>query len=349
MGERIAVIGGGVIGAACALALTRAGAEVVVLEAGVPGGVASSASFGWINASFHHDAHHFRLRVAAMEAWRRVGCVDVSWCGGLVWEAGDVAAEAERLGGMGYEVELWEAEAVARAVPGLAALPERAMFLPGEGVVELAEAARAMLAASGARVLTGCAVKRIEVAGGRVTGVAVEGGVVAADRVLVAAGCGAPGLVEPLGVALPMLTRPAVVLHTAPVAARIGPVLVPGGMEIRQMADGGLMVPVSPNHQADETEVLEASPEALAEGTLARLREMFPGLELRMAGARLAWRPVPGDGLPVVGPAGPEGLWLAVMHSGATLAPLIGELVAQEMGGGTAELLAPYRAERFAG
>ena len=115
------------------------------------------------------------------------------------------------------------------------------------------------------------------------------------------------------------------------------------------MADGGLMVPVSPNHQADETEVLEASPEALAEGTLARLREMFPALELRMAGARLAWRPVPGDGLPVVGPAGPEGLWLAVMHSGATLAPLIGELVAQEMGGGTAELLAPYRAERFAG
>lgn len=60
-----------------------------------------------------------------------------------------------------------------------------------------------------------------------------------------------------------------------------------------------------------------------------------------------AFRPVPADGLPVMGEAA-DGLYLAVMHSGATLAALAGELAAREILGGSAEpLLAPYRPGRF--
>ncbi len=346
MGERVVIVGGGLIGASCTYRLARDGAEVVVVEAGVPGGEATSASFGWINASFYHDAHHFALRHEAMAAWKRlegeVGRL-VTWCGCLNWES-DGFGELE---GFGYPVEAWSAEVVREELPELAEVPERAWFMPSEGVVEAAAVARRLLDASGARVLSGCRVSRVVVEGGRVTGVAVEGGVVAADRVLVCAGTGAAGLVEPLGVALPMLTRPAVVLKTKPVAARFSPVLVPPGMEVRQDAEGCLIAPTSPNHQADETEALAESAEAMAEAALERLRAMFPDWGLEMAEARMAWRPVPGDGLPVVGACGPEGLWLAVMHSGVTLGALMGELVAAEMAGAAQELLAPYRPGRF--
>ena len=52
---------------------------------------------------------------------------------------------------------------------------------------------------------------------------------------------------------------------------------------------------------------------------------------------------------PVLGPVpGVAGLWLAVLHSGVTLAPLAGELLAAEMlGRGDQALLAGFRPARL--
>jgi glycine/D-amino acid oxidase-like deaminating enzyme len=62
----------------------------------------------------------------------------------------------------------------------------------------------------------------------------------------------------------------------------------------------------------------------------------------------IGWRPLPLDGLPVMGfsPAQP-GVYLAIAHSGVTLAPILGQLAAQEILDGTrAEALSPYRPDR---
>jgi len=63
----------------------------------------------------------------------------------------------------------------------------------------------------------------------------------------------------------------------------------------------------------------------------------------------IGWRPLPLDGLPVLGanPAVPAH-YLAVMHSGVTLAPVIGQLVANEILSGQVDpRLSPYRPMRF--
>ena len=49
---RIAVVGAGVVGLACAWELRRGGAEVVVLERGAVGGGASRGNTGWVCPSF---------------------------------------------------------------------------------------------------------------------------------------------------------------------------------------------------------------------------------------------------------------------------------------------------------
>jgi glycine/D-amino acid oxidase-like deaminating enzyme len=51
-----------------------------------------------------------------------------------------------------------------------------------------------------------------------------------------------------------------------------------------------------------------------------------------------------------MGPAGPEGLFLAVMHSGVTLAAITGEALADRIMDGDrhADLVAPYDPMRFA-
>jgi glycine/D-amino acid oxidase-like deaminating enzyme len=59
---------------------------------------------------------------------------------------------------------------------------------------------------------------------------------------------------------------------------------------------------------------------------------------------------MPADRLPIVGPVpGLDGLYLAVTHSGVTLAPVLGRLIADEIAtGDQAWLLAPFRPARFA-
>jgi glycine/D-amino acid oxidase-like deaminating enzyme len=84
---------------------------------------------------------------------------------------------------------------------------------------------------------------------------------------------------------------------------------------------------------------------------VAQAARFFPAL----AGAGvdkwwLAWRAMPSDRLPIVGPL-PwlEGLYLAVSHSGVTVAPALGRLVAAEIATRTPDgLLAPFRPARFA-
>jgi glycine/D-amino acid oxidase-like deaminating enzyme len=60
---------------------------------------------------------------------------------------------------------------------------------------------------------------------------------------------------------------------------------------------------------------------------------------------------VPQDGLPVVG-AVAEGVYVAVLHSGITLGPIIAELIAKDIAGrldnADAAMIAPYRPQRFA-
>jgi glycine/D-amino acid oxidase-like deaminating enzyme len=58
---------------------------------------------------------------------------------------------------------------------------------------------------------------------------------------------------------------------------------------------------------------------------------------------------MPLDGFPVLGfTAAVTNLYIAVMHSGVTLAPLVGELATMEIvDGARVEMLTAYRPERF--
>jgi glycine/D-amino acid oxidase-like deaminating enzyme len=79
-----------------------------------------------------------------------------------------------------------------------------------------------------------------------------------------------------------------------------------------------------------------------------RLLRDFRGAHLESL--RVGVRALPVDGRSVVGWApGVEGLYVVVTHSGITLAPVLGELAAREVGGGADEaLLRPFRPSRFA-
>lgn len=353
--QRIVVIGAGVIGAAIANQLAQAGHRVTVVDRVGPAGDASGRSFGWINASFFADEAHFRLRAAGIETWRRTDIHGISWSGSLWFEEDGDGLEAmhAQLNDFNYPVEVIDAEQFRTLEPHVANPPSRALRLPSEAAADTGLVTQSLLAraqANGAMALFGVDVLGIDTRNGVVSSVETSAGMLAADCVVVAAGTGSPALVERHGVALPMLRRPGLLITTRPVPPILSHILVAPGQELRQMPDGRFLAPTSPNHQADEASDLAASVQCLADATLERASQLIVGHPLSIESTSLAFRPVPQDGLPVVGAAGPDGLYIATMHSGVTLAAIIGELVAQELTNGrSAELLAPYRPTRFAG
>lgn len=348
--QKIIVVGAGIIGAAAAFELSQAGAEVVVIDAGVRG--ATDASFGWINASFYQTPEYFALRVAGIDAYRALEArlaVPIRWNGSLAWEfSGDALdAQFKTLRDAGYPCRMVTASQIARMEPELGRLPDRAIHFSGEAAAEPQALTQALLTASGAQVLRGLAATGLIQTKGRVTGVRTQAGDFAADHVLIAAGTGCEALLKSQSITVPMLHRPALVLKTAPVPVRLSHILATDFGEVRQLPGGALTTPAAINHQGDASQAL-AHPQQAAALSMSRLKALFPKLELSLAEMHLAERPVPKDGFPAVGFAAP-GLYVATLHSGITLAALIGRLVAQEIAGGTlAPELDTFRPDRFA-
>src|SRR5271163_1631813 len=116
----VLIIGAGIIGASIAWHLARAGARVTVTEANEPGGLATRHSWAWINASWGNPETYFRLRVRAMDEWRRleqeVPNVSVSWIGSLLWELPLERLETFRAGhtAWGYDIRPVEGAEVRR-------------------------------------------------------------------------------------------------------------------------------------------------------------------------------------------------------------------------------------------
>ena len=351
------IIGAGIIGASLAVRLARAGDRVTVLDAGSASGGATGASFGWINASFFRNRDHFLLREDGIAAWHRLeaetGPLPIWWSGCLWWE--DQGAEFDAfhtsLTELGYPAERLDRSTFSQLEPAIAAPPEQALRLPDEGAADAAQVAQMLLARAvdyGAAVFTGVSVTGIEPRGTGPCRVLTAQGSLEADRVVIAAGTGAQDLLMPLGVGLPMLRRPGVMVTTQPVAPLLSHVLVAPEQELRQLADGRILAPTSAKHQEDDTSDIVEPLADLAEQTMGRLRALLPGVDLQVETTTLAMRPVPGDGLPVVGPAGPEGVYTCVMHSGVTLAAAVAELVTRELTGeGAQNRLGPYRIDRF--
>lgn len=349
---KVLIVGAGIVGASIAWHLAQGGAEVTVLEAARPAAGASGRSFGWINASFYLNEDHFRLRCAGMAAWHRLAAALPAaapvWSGALWFEAAGpgLAAMQADLGRLGYRAGLLEGPKVIAAEPALRAPPAQALHFPDEGAVDAVAATRALLAASGARVLGGTVVRGLIETGGRVSGLRTPMGPMMADHVVVAAGTGSPALLAPLGLTLPMLPRPGLILRTAPVHFALAYILIAPGQEVRQLPGGSLIAPCAASHQSDTAERAPDEAEA-RKATLDRLRALFGISAIEPAQVLLGHRPVPGDGLPVIGPALP-GLSVAVMHSGVTLAALAGEAIAAGvLGKEAAPVMAPYAIGRF--
>ena len=355
MAQNIVIVGGGIIGAMAAYHLAKQGAQITVVDAG--NARATDASFGWINSSFFADDAHFNLRTEGIAAYKRLAKtldVPVTTQGSLVWEGEGAVFDTQlaKLNRLGANVQVIGRKEFGALEPAVGQPPEGAMLFPSESAVDCSALIVLLMAtASGARVLSGISVDSVTQYGDQVTGITTSIGAIPADQVIVATGVGTEALLARLGLSLPMLKRPGLMMRTRPIAQIIRHILASPSQELRQLHCGAILAPVSAGHQGDTSSEITTLPNVLADAAINRLRTMLPDANLEWDQVILADRPMPQDGMPAVGALGPAGLYVATMHSGITLGAIIGELIATEVldraSNKNTDLLAPYTPQRF--
>ncbi|MEL7132952.1 MAG: FAD-dependent oxidoreductase, partial [Pseudomonadota bacterium] len=179
----VVVIGGGVIGVCTALYLAEAGKRVVLLEKGRIAGEQSSRNWGWIRQQ-GRDPDELPIMVEANALWRDLAGrtnVDIGLTqGGVTYLAGSEAemvkytdwlrhAEAH-----GLDSRLLSTAEVADLVPGMSKSYVGALYTASDMRAEpwVAVPALAGVAArAGALVVEQCAVRALDIEGGKVAGV----------------------------------------------------------------------------------------------------------------------------------------------------------------------------------
>ena len=375
--QKVAVVGAGILGAAVAWRLAQRGVQVSLIDKGQPGQGASSHSFAWINAGAKEPIGYHNLNRRSLEMWPRFAAdigdgrdpdsVGLRWGGKISWEsdpvaAGMLAARVRQLQSWGYPTRLIDANELKRLEPALEIGPVAvAEYSPNEGQVEpqmVVDACLRRLREMGCEIHADTEVHGFEQHdGGLIHGLATTSGFRGTDAVVIAAGTETTRLAELAGVNVPQAQSPGVVMRTTPLPPLLrnvpvvyAPPLGDGRREIhlRQCSDGRLMI-----GEGDQESLAEDDSQAHADDLLARARRYLPGLDgAKAVPVPVGWRPMPLDGYPVMGFASEApNLYVALTHSGVTLAPALSQLAAQEICDGTLAdaVLGPYRPQRFAG
>lgn len=338
---KVAIVGAGIIGSSIAYQLSRQGVSVSVFDAGEPGKAASAKTFGWINASFAETDAYYALRLQSVRAWRALHDEinfgeAIRWFGALWWEdeGDDFTRQVNELQRRGYPFELVGPERFHALEPEVRNPPDQAILGMEEAAADGAQVSAILLKTAvglGAQVVFKTPVEKIAELTAQF------------DQVVICAGANSGALLSETGVTLPMGNQPGILVKTTPLPPLVDHTIMTPDVHFRQLACGRILM----GEIFSGGNIDGRSSQVFAADMLGRLKARLPAaqsaeVETIMTGLR----PVPEDGLPAVGPATSK-IYVATMHSGITLAPLIGELVCREILGETCQELEPFRIARF--
>lgn len=361
----VLIVGGGIIGAACARALAVRGRSVTVVDAGTKPGAATPASAGMLAplADTHTQDPLLGLRIRGRDLYLQLvptlqeetGTDIGLWTEGIV-QVAFTAADVDRLKGeiawqrqQGFPVDWLEADELKERCPGISPAALGAALSPEDGALEppaLLTALSQSAAKHGVTLVRGERVEEVMAGGDKAPAVRTAAGRLEAGAVLIAAGCWSgrvAGLPRPLSV--------------EPVRGQMAALAWPPG-EPRAIAfsdqgyvltrGGEAIIGSTLEHVGFDASVTD---EAIAQ-IVANARRVYPALE--HAPLRRRWaglRPGTPDGRPIVGrdPQMAE-LWYATGHgrSGVLLAAVTAEIIADLMQEQPVEFdLAPMSPGRF--
>lgn len=342
----VIVVGGGIMGTACAFRLARAGVRALVLERSVPGAEASSAAAGILGAQVeaHGRGPMAELGLRSLRAYpaftrslTEATGIDVEFRrGGVVFAAFERTALARRARDVAWQkrqglgLDRLAPRALRRLEPALNPELAGALHFREDGRVDPRALFRALHVAAeraGVEFRSGAYVRQVLTDGSRVRGVALDDGTtLAAGHVIVAAGSWTTLVAGvPLAHSAVKPARGQIVELLSPVPL-LGHVVFGPRCYLVPRDDGRTLVGSTLEFVGYRREVTARAVRDLIDAAI----ELAPALGGASLGACWSnFRPHTADELPLLGPTRTRGLILATGHyrNGILLAPITAELV----------------------
>ena len=357
------VIGAGVVGACCALALTNAGLKVLIIDRGPVASGTTGAGEGNILVSDKEPSAELTLAIRSRDLWFEI---DTDIGGGFELEAkGGVVvsrsakgiSELKKLSALqkvnGVEVIELDGAGLRKIEPHLSESVDYGVLYPGDAQCQPMLAAAQIIRAvkkRGGSFIQGENVVKINANAGSITGVTTDKNQYVSPIIINATGTWAGEIAKLAGSYLPIMPRRGFILVTSP-APKIVHHKVYDADYVANVAssDADLQSAAVVEGTASGTILIGASRERVGfKGDmdisilcqLARQAiSLFPVLaDIQLLRAYRGFRPYAPDHLPVIGPdKNIAGLWHAAGHEGAGigLAPATGDLIAAQITGRT--------------
>jgi glycine/D-amino acid oxidase-like deaminating enzyme len=213
----VVVIGGGIIGTCTALFLAQKGIPTVLCEKGHIAGEQSSRNWGWCR-QMGRDPREIPLVIEALRLWgdmNRITGVETGYRKtGIMYlcetqdEMDHYLPWMEHARDYQLDTKFLSSAEVSALMPGASRTWAGALYTASDGRGEPQTGAPAIAGAArnnGATILQRCAVRGIETAGGRISGVVTEKGRIACQSVVLAGGAWSRLFCGSLGIELPQL------------------------------------------------------------------------------------------------------------------------------------------------
>ena len=369
----ILVVGAGLIGASIAYHLSILGAKVTVIDKQGPASHASRGTFAWINASYAKQPQHYHsLSQQSVEAWHQLQQqlnIPVKWGGSLEWFSGE--ARQQKLIRQIVEQQNWgEPAGIISAAQASSLEPHvdftgasNIAFSENDGAVDPVLATRILLQAStsmGAQLIYPSELSDTLYDGTRLVAAKTTTGRIMADKIVLATGAATEIVKKIAKIDIPQRSTPGAIVITAPLPPILNRIVAAPGVHVHQRLDGRIVMGEqagAPKNDAHNkrlaTRANHFPSKEIAHQHGQRILDIaiqyVPGLrDAQIEQVHIGWRPLPVDGHPVLGySTNRASVYLAMMHSGVTLAPIVGRLVAQEiMSGKPIQQLENYRPDR---
>ena len=336
--REVVVIGAGIIGSSIAYELSKRGVKVTLIDKNAPGSACSGSSFSWINATYPKKPYSYnlfsQLGINAFHLVQKELSLDIKWNGSLEWSS--KTKDQEKLIESVNKLQSYPRYTPTSIIGYRKANKlepyinfkgnENIVFSKADGAINPKDAISKMIDAikkNGGSILYPCKFEKIIETNDSFSRVKTSMGILKSENIIF---CNGVDIDNSFNINFLKNPRPGVIIKTKPKKKLINSVVYGPKIHAHQQSNGQLII------GEQITAPIEENSTTHLKRINKHIKNMVRGVsDLNPSEVLIGWRPIPKDDLPIIGRFKNKSLYIAVMHSGISLAAIVGNLVTQEI------------------
>ena len=348
------MVGAGIVGTCIAHELSRLGQNVTIIDKSIPGSGTSGKSFNWVNATYPKKPYSYnylsQLGLGAFDDLYRYIDFPGKWNGSLEWFI-DTKKHKELLDNVNQLLK-YQTHSKHEIIDNLKASSfepnidfnknNNIVYSVEDGAIDTLKTIENLVARisfNGGKVINNCAYKNSIYRSGKLSSINTSLGEIETDLIIFATGVDTNSLINKK-----VLREPTagIIIKTKPYMSIINKIIVGPGIHIHQQTDGRLIIGEQDGAPENHKLRLKGYPSKFPSSSFAnqhvnkilnQARSFIKNMdEVEVESVDIGWRPLPSDGLPIIGYINSnQDSYVASMHSGISLGPIVGKIVAHEI------------------